>query len=396
MKRTVLILLLLSALLFAGCRSGEHSALATDVPTEAPAETAALSETPSPEPYEEPTPEPTSVPEPTAEPEPTEVPDFPKPPATGRLTDGPIAPEGTKYIVLSGESDHRYVFDENGVFLRVFCATEEWDNSTGDGFYGEDGIAFSYMLKNGAHMPDFKVFGDVALLIEFYSDDGEDGEHDFGYELREVRDGYLRNPIRFEKGELRIGYLGGLLPMEDGYLIIERGDSFAIEQMIADSVMIKLDKSFKKIDERDASPFGFICGAIGGRYIVSKTGGRDDDETETYDLYNMEGNRIFDDIKPIWYATTSLDDELDYYFTMSLGDYFRDKNGVLYDKSLQPIDSIPEDDGRINFAAMYRPLWSEDFRLVTYGAFIGVTDAEGNWLFRIYNPELVSDSRRIY
>ena len=390
MKRILAIALALACIMAAACTGPNPPAEPTPEPT------SAVTVEPTAGPTAEPTPEPTPAftAEPTAEPTPRPV--FPTPGPTGVLTDGPIFTEPAKYLVIDGESDLHYVYDAAGELVCSFRAGYADDPSyyTEAGFYTEFGLPYDFdlsVMRPGKH---YEMLGDILFAVE-YMDDFSDGMY-----LTEVADAERENVFTFEKGEMPIGNLGGILHIDGKYLLIDRGYEHTDygEACFAVKRPAKLyDEDFNFIREIDTAPFGDITGVFGGRYVIGCVPGEGEDPYEKTrnsitSIYTLDGELVMENVKPTGNSQFFPDDEV-WFAVLSAADYLTDADGRVFDGELRELPELPKD-AEIGFLkSRYKRIELPEVEFVRLGAYAGTRDADGSWLFRIYDPRKASDSR---
>ena len=400
MKRYLAFLLAALMLLsFAACAKDEKEASSpTEAPTAAPTE--AATEAPTEEPTEAPTEAPTEepTPEPTNTPEPTEAPVFPGVPQTGKLVDGPIFTEPGKYLVLKGDGDLFYVYNSMGEFVKTISAVDDEYDHSGVGIFGEDGICHNVRIATGEPVPNFEILGDMLFTYEWVEEEGD------GYRyypcLISVLNEDLTPKFSFEPGEMGLGEVGGILHIEGKYLVMERDIDWGDWE--SENVKINyvstpklLGPDGRLIKELDLSELGNIAGVYGGKYLVTKksTGRFDEwgvEEEFEYAIYTLEGELVMDKVDPVYDSWFCADDEL------WMGDfhsysYLTDENGVCYDAELNVVESVPEYGAPNRLREKFWELGYDDLVIDYWGTFVGVKTAEGEWLFKIYNPGYAED-----
>ena len=354
---------------------------------------------PSPAPTAGPTAGPTTAPTagPTAEPtaEPTPRPVFPTPGPTGVLTDGPIFTEPAKYLVIDGESDLHYVYDAAGELVCSFRAGYADDPSyyTEAGFYTEFGLPYDFdlsVMRPGKH---YELLGDILFAVG-YMDDFFDGMY-----LTEVADAERENVFTFEKGEMRIGNLGGILHIGGKYLLLYRSyDDYDFGTGAFAKTTAKLyDGDFRFIRDVDTTPFGDVDGVFGGKYVIGRVPGEGDDPYErswnsVYTLYTLDGETVMENVTPVGNGGFTQDDEC-WFAQLRSADYLTDADGRVFDSELHELPELPEDARDSFLKARYKRIELPGIEFVRLGAYAGTRDADGSWLFRIYDPRKASDSR---
>ena len=357
-------------------KDAANTAAPTDEATEAP--TAAPTEAPT----EAPTPEPPAE---------TPVPVYPTPGALGKLCEGPIFPEPVKYLVLKGDGDLFYVYNNIGELVRAFSAVDDEYDHTYAGFFGEDGICHNVRVATGEHVPYFEILGDMIFTTEWIFEDDY-----WGACLRSVLDDELNEIVSFETGEYMLGPCGGVLHIDGNYLVFDRDIGDWSMDTLSYTGMPKLlgpDGSF--IREVDPTPFGGIAGVYGGKYIVGCTFTGEYDEWEErimeYSLYTLDGKLVMKNVDPVQDSWFCSDDELGFIAEIRSFSYLTDENGVCYDSELNVVDSVPEYGADNALRERYWNLRPEGYEVVYWGMFQGVKNDEGEWLFKIFDPAYAED-----
>ena len=403
MKKLFALLLIcgmLAACACTGTGSGwDPFAMLSQAPTSAPTEayTEAPTETPAEAPAQTPSGEPTDEPAPTREPAEPAAADNPLMPRLGRLCDGPIFPEPAKYLVVSGESDIFYVYNNMGELISTFHAVEDeyaWGYA---GFFGEEGICENVRISTGEKLEPFSLFQDMILFTSWYTD-----EHDWGDLLVRLCDEDFEEVFTRESTglPLRLGSAGGVLHIDGKYLVLDRGVDYSnwtegADNVIYNSDPVLLDENGAFLRNVDPAPFERIFGVFGDKYIMGgsiKPGeyGYYLDEFKI-NIYDLDGQLIMEDVYPEVCSVFAIDDE-SYLGALYAAEYLEDSAGNFYDKDLIPVSELPEG-ARDNPTRMrYGNLEFDDYVYHGWGSvYVGVKDAEGNWLFRIYNPHLATD-----
>ena len=68
-------------------------------------------------------------------------------------------------------------------------------------------------------------------------------------------------------------------------------------------------------------------------------------------------------------------------------------DGRVFDSELHELPELPGDAHSSFLKARYKWIELPETEFVVNGAYVGTRDADGNWLFRIYNPKYASDGR---
>ncbi len=390
MKRIAVLLFALTMLLTScvpsqSVHGDETAATCTESPTDAP------SELPTSEPSELPSAEPSF--------EVNEFPDFSDLiPKTGRLVDGPIFPEPYKYLVLSGESDMHYVYNNMGELLYSFSAfVDEEGDPPCSGLFTADGISCWHRLKDNTVTTPFRVFHDLAVTVKWFED--EDG-FDSHACITLIRDMNLENPREFAKDELNLGNIGGLMKFGDKYLLVKRDDlSIYSDDGKCDDTITVLDSNFNKIGSLDSELFPQIAGVCGDKYIVCyKSVGENYWTDTTYSIYSLTGELLMDDVTVLCNDSFYLNSELGSVFGFFEIKALTDKDGNHFDENLKRIEG--HFDNRVyyvpdRFFGTYEADGFTVYDRYTYkysDVYSGIKDKDGNWVFRIYSPAFASDS----
>lgn len=338
----------------------------------------------------------------TAEPS---QPVFPASGKLGNLIGGEIFPEPAKYLVLKGEGDLYYIYDNMGELVTV-CAGYGYLS----GFYGEDGIVGNFSLRLMQNMDDWQTFGQLMLHIV-------DGE------LIEFIDCYTDKTVQVKSKGLSIGEFGGVLPFEDKYLVLEAyyDENAAKGRKLRYARCAWLDKNGELAGEFDPAPFGQIRGVYGGKHIISIDA---DDASENEDYFktkicSLSGEALLENIESAYaavYYTLKEGEVIDgsvFERRLTIADHAYTENDRWYDSATEPMQIPPEDPYDVEYVRMRRSIELEDRVVIgdnsvnAYSSlvwqestpepvriYVGVKDGEGNWLFKIFNPALASDSRR--
>lgn len=398
MKRIAVLLFALTMLLTScvpsqSVHGDETAATYTESPTDAPSElpTSEPSELSSELPSELPSAEPSS--------EANEFPDFSDLiPKTGRLVDGPIFPEPYKYLVLSGESDMHYVYNNMGELLYSFSAfVDEEGDPPCSGLFTADGISCWHRLKDNTVTTPFRVFHDLAVTVERFEDEDGFGSHAC---ITLIRDMNLENPREFAKDELNLGNEGGFMRFGDKYLLVKRDYlSMYSDDDKCDDIITVLDSNFNKIGSLDSELFPKIAGVYGDKYIVCcKTVGEDFWTDTTYSIYSLAGELLMDDVIVYRGSSFYLDSELGPVFGFFESRGLTDKDGNRFDENLKPVEEdsnertyyVPD-----RFFGAYEAdgyVVCDRFTYRISDVYSGIKDKDGNWVFRIYSPAFASDS----
>ena len=341
--------------------------------------------------------------EPTEAPIVTQAPDFSGLiPQTGKLVEGPIFPDPAKYLVISGEGDIFYVYDNMGDLVRTFKGVEDEYSWGSPGFYGEDGICENVRISTGEVLPKFGVLGDIFI---FFDCDWENGR----FPLHGIADEDLNMLFSFTDEEAPdLGDEGGVLHIGDDYLVLCRGFDFAEGGNWIKCFLY--DGTGTLIRSVDPAPFGRILGVFGGKYLICgavKQEGEEDyfDWFDTSDcsLFTLDGEVVMEHVSPVSSSSFAVDDEIVRGMLIT-ADYLEDAEGRAYDGDLNLIAELPEDRSamRSPMYSRYGSLFSEMDDLGYYAEvwrndlYCGVRllnedGSRGGWTFRIYNPKLVSD-----
>ncbi len=399
MKKLLIMLLAFTALSACACMrpGGQPFAFFTPLPTaeatEAPATEAPTTEAPSTEAPATEAPE-TEAPATEA---PAELTPNPFLPRIGRLCDGPIFPEPAKYLVISGESDNFYVYDNMGELIKTFHAVEDdfaWGYA---GFFGPEGICENVRIATGEQVEPFDIFDDMVLRTSWYSDD-----NNWGYKLTGLYNEDFDEVFSAESlgRELDLGEAGGVLHVDGKYLVIGRRMDWEADDdsdglhYVAEPLLI--DAEGRLAGTVDPAPFGRIFGVLGGKYLICSHSERSEpwELLDGYlcEIFTLDGQLVRQGVKPIAYSTYSADEELSAGMLIA-ANYVEDEQGNFYDADLEPVSELPADAAVNPVRERYGNLEFEDYEYYGWGnVFVGVKDAQGNWLFRIYNPKLASDA----
>ena len=323
----------------------------------------------------------------------------------GNLIGGELFPEPAKYLVLKGEGDLYYIYDRMGEFKTV-CSGYGYYS----GFYGEDGIVGNFSLRLMQNMDDWETFGPLMLHIV-------DGE------LIEFIDCFTDKTVQIKSQGLGIGEFGGVLPFEDKYLVLEacydesaqKGHELRYERCCW------LDQNGDITGEFDPAPFGRIRGVYGGRHIIAIDPSEAPDEEDHFitRIISLSGEVLLENIETadeaVFYMLKEgevIDDSV-FERRLTLAEYAYTENDRWYDSELNPMRTPPEDAYDAEFGRMRRSIELEDRIVIgdnsvnTYSSlvwfestqepiriYVGIKDGAGNWLFKIFNPALASDSKR--
>jgi hypothetical protein len=385
----------------------DPTAQATSAPTEKPTEE--TTESPTAEPTEAHTAEPTVTPteEPIA---------FPTPGRLGNLVNGEaVLPEGVAYFVLDGESDVHYVYDRFGELLATFTAPSDdfncWSNSAG--IYGEYGVPYGYCIKRGEMMPA-DIIDFANRLFEYRKIWDEEDEYSEyagynGFVWTAFWDEKLERRIEFDR-PMGFGFGASILPVDDKLILIADRDVEENGEQVSYTEAIMLDENGKVIGDFDPETFGgidMIEGVLADRYLLVKA----DDEAHPleldsdwpwyrkYDLYSLSGECI---LRDCWAV---LSDRFHYWDGAGRGLVyaycFINRQGEVFDGELNLLYTVPEGTDLSGYNIVpseYGSIFHNKNDLCGYtvdqeGIYAGVKDEEGNWVFKIYNPKLASDSQ---
>lgn len=339
----------------------------------------------------------TASPEPTAEPTPLSI--LPANGRLGNLTGGEIFTEPAKYLVLKGEGDLFYAYDSCGELLSVFKGYGYYS-----GFYGENGIVGNYSLRLMQQMDDYRIFGQLMLKLV-------DGE------LIEFFDCYTGKTVQVKQQGLRIGEVGGVLPVDGKYLLLEAEYSYDVELHRYRSGYgrcVWLDEDGNITGEFDPAPFGQIKGVLGGKCILGIEPvyvGRDEGAFKTA-VFSPSGELLYENIEPAA-AAMFMQDARAYECALFLADYVYDAQDHLINASLERETDPNADPYDAEYNRMYSSIELENRTVIGDNStnpylsligleassepiriYVGVKDGAENWLFKIFNPALASDSKR--
>ena len=376
MKRLSAALLTLIMLVSLTACAGVNTPAPSPEPTEAEA---APTEAPTPAPTEAPTAEPTTAPYY----EPYEV-------RLGKLTDGPMLPDEEGYLVIKGESDLFYVYNGKGALEYAFNAVADENEYCFVGIYGSKGVCCGVQLATGERVGDPEYVGDIIFTWEGSWDEETD---EYVRSVKTVYNADFEPMCSFDKGELEMGEFGGILHIDGMILQLNRDIDWESNSMYYVTEPALYSENGEFIRNIDLTTFGTVCGVLGGKYLVTVSDEDwDSDPFERrYCIYTLDGELIMERAQIKSDNGYYPDGEM-WMCALHGADYVIDKNGDLYDSELQPVDEIPEDIGFYSMAEPYRLIYDDDFVYNAGNVYAGVKDAEGNWLFRIYNPRGASDS----
>ena len=312
-------------------------------------------------------------------------------PKLGRLCDGPIFPEPAKYLVVSGESDIFYVYDNMGELVKTFHAVEDEYAWGYPGFFGEDGICENVRISTGDKVSGFSLFDDMIFTISW-------SDESWSCSLKSMMNGDFEELFTLDEEEGSLGNAGGVLHIDGNYLLLDRSvdwdeDIGEYLKINSDPKLLGPDGSF--IRTVDLNRFNRIIGVYGGKYIMD---GYLKDAEEGWwgdnidvSLYTLDGEPVMQHVAPVYYSSYALDDEGN-FGALYAANYLRDEDGNYRDKDLNVISELPENADDNPLRMRYGNLEFEDYHYYGWGGvYVGVKDADENWLFRIYNPKLASD-----
>ena len=302
----------------------------------------------------------------------------------GNQTGGRIFPEPAEYLVLCGSGGVHYVYSSMGELCGVF-------QSDGDltGFYGEYGVCGDFSLKLMDYFPLAEYVKRCAdIFVGFAGDNDEMAVS--------ITDWRCEKTVFIEGGGIDVGKWGVLMHVEDKYIAEYGSEDEEVERNLT-----LIDSDGSVIGGFDETPFGRIEGVLGGKYLVCYDPEKpvfDSEDWLLYDLYDISGNLIEEKVQVRWYN--------DFSYTM-FGDYYL-KDGKWHDCDGNKYDVFPQN---AVMSKMYRSVerieleglsiriggWSASSfgfgGMYNKGIYAGVVDASGNWLFKIYSPNLDSDSK---
>lgn len=308
----------------------------------------------------------------------------------GNQTGGRIFPEPAEYLVLCGSGGVHYVYSSMGELCGVF-------QSDGDltGFYGEYGVCGDFSLKL---MDRFPLADYVMHCADIFVGMQRDGESRTAVSITDWR---CEKTVFIDGG---IDFSGGgeVLHVEDKYIAIatvpdvnEYGEQSGEDKRL----LTLIDSDGSVIGRFDETPFGRIEGVLGGKYLVCYDPEEpvyDNVDWLLYDLYDLSGNLFEEKVRVRWYN--------DFSYTM-FGDYYL-KDGKWHDCEGNERVAFPRDTAMsdIYWGVERLELEGVSIRLGGWsalslggmyntGIYAGVVDASGNWLFKIYSPNLDSDSK---
>ncbi len=378
--------------------TAEITAAPTEAPTEAP--TAAPTEKPS------------EAPGTPAKPELV----FPTPGRLGNLVNGaPVLPEGMEYFVLDGESDLKYVYDRFGKITAVFNAAPDfdfdWSWSNEPGIYGEYGVPYGYCIKLGKMLPNASAIPFADRVFEMRWIEGSEFSDYSGIVLTAIWDEKLENRIDLAPDRLMgLGDQGAVLPVDGKFIVIADRASWEDGAYVYRTEATLIDENGDPMGAFDPEPFGGfegIAGAFGGKYLLVNAElqkhpmEREDDWSRynRYDIYALSGECVMSDC---WLRRR--DDRFRYAGGLGRELFYANclinSCGEVFDGELNLLYTVPEGTDLSNFEIVpseYSSIFHENYRC-SYtvdqdGVYAGVKDEAGNWVFRIYNPKLASDSQ---
>ena len=340
---------------------------------------------------------PTSAPTPEP-PAGTPVPVYPTPGKLGKLCEGPIFPEPAKYLVLKGESDLYYVYDDMGELVRIFSA-ESNDLTYGQpGFFGEDGICVSVRISTGEKLDPFNLFGDIVIRKGWYE---VNGGQDREIRLECVMDSDFNELFSFKEEDMPVlGDSGGVLHLGGGFLVICRNYNWYTSRIEYTSDPVLYDEHGNIIRTVDPTPFGLIYGVFGEKYVIGGTlrEGFDGDDygDYTYSLYDLNGDVVMKGVKPERGSVFCPYDESGWGYLVAAY-YLTDSKGVKRGPDLNEVDSFPafgeESPLDLRYGNLFYTMEAKGYLAEIWeGVYAGVRTKDGKWTFKIYNPRLGSDT----
>ena len=395
-KRIVPIILAAVFAALCACNVKNNTASTeTPLPTEQP------TETPTEQPTEVPTPAPTVIP--------IDAPDFPELPKLGNLTGGALLTGDAAYLVINGESDLHYVYDRFGEFVAVFHAGwykgVRWSQLPG--IYGEHGAPYGYSIERREFLPYYCFTGGCAInmgMFDYYYTGEESGNivGSFGFFVREILDASLENKIEFKDAPeyvlddpnakpvkaYELGRDGGVLKIGEDFLLLNRGVLVNNEFKNGEIIVVGPDGHEK--ERIDPAKFGYIEGGFADKYIIA--GKRDSNRKN---LYTLSGEIVKENISGV--GTVGYTAMTGRSIPLYACDYLYDSDGSILNKDLQKIGNktLPEDAWQEEGMAQYLRLPMENYG-IKFGyssVYAGITDMEGNWLFRVYHPQFSMDGK---
>lgn len=374
-------LIALAVLLIAASLSCAKNNESITAPTEAPVRTSA--------PTEAPTEASTLTPLPTPEPDPTPTPNPFQPPKLGNLIGGPLLPEPYKYFVLKGEGDLFYVYDTMGELVKIIAFGDYYEDRSPVGIYGEYGMIGGFSFKLMDSIENYDRFAESVLHFE-------DGE------LIEIMDAYYENPIPIKQNGLGIGKHGGVLHLDGKYLLLDAEYDEQNGKMDYGRC-VWLDNEGTVIGEFDPTPFGVIRGVLAEKYLICEESIMEN-ASFNCKVIALEGEVLISGIEPVkdgWFCH-------DFYEAIEgIGWYCAsfdcvkvgEKKWLRINKygSFVPAEEYPDHsyypDINTGPISLTSRVLVTDHGSGSSGIYAGIKDRKGNWLFRIYDPSLVSDSR---
>lgn len=356
-----------------------------------------------------------------------DAPAFPDQVRLGNLIGGELFPEPGKYLVISGESDLKYVFDRFGNLVTTFNRTEyEYTDWDGEGIYGEHGAPFGYSIERGEKLPEYQRLGDIMIRTEYWEYIDEEGEtrgNVFITDIKKidlepsplmnaapeytfVKTNYTQSGVEQEnivRRAFKVDYAGAIVKIDGKYLILDRTINYGAETptlSLATHSAVLVSESGEVLGEFDTAPFGRICGVFGGKYVIGAQALEEPEEQidgglsyERINLYTLSGGLVMERVMPLYYQGYHPEHEM--YISTGYASHLQASDGSFYNAELERIDkpSAAELHGGER-ADIYGALHIEDREVYTSELYTGIRDGEGNWLFRIYRPGFASDNEK--
>ncbi|MBQ1818456.1 MAG: hypothetical protein II124_07460, partial [Clostridia bacterium] len=232
------------------------------------------------------------------------------------------------------------------------------------------------------------------------------------FRLYRVADEDLNTVIAFsEEDAPEMGEYGGVLFVQGEMWVLHRSAEYTDEgQAIVNDEDVKVyDMQGNLLRTFDPEPFGQILAVFADKYIIGGTRlpydefvDMEDTSFWDYDctLYTLDGKKVMKHIHPSYGSFFCIEDESGDGQLASV-QYIKDAEGRAYDGGLDPVDKLPGDLWRDDVDFRYECLNSDmdelGFRCVTWDPlYNGVKNADGEWLFRIYNPKTAQDRNYEY
>lgn len=342
---------------------------------------------------------------------------FPTPGRLGNLVNGEaVLPDGMEYFVLDGESNIRYVYDRYGELVTSFNAAEdgwlrEWSVS---GIYGKYGIPYGYMIAQREKLVgNYICFGDRLFEYEWihgFKQENRELVERHDYILTGLWDAELEKHIEFEPECIwGLGEHGGILPI-DGKLVVINGmmkDENGERAWEYEATVIDENGGFiKQLNMEYIVSAENIIGVLGNRYLLTASDGEPHplekgggyNWYEKCSIFTLDGECVMTDC---WASGREFCSS-EYFVGKGLfySNCFVNAQGDVFDSDLNPLYTLPEDTdlNQVNIMPTDKSSvfhsYNCGYTVEQSGVYAGVKDEAGNWVFRIYNPMLASDSQR--